>query len=442
MSSPNAEPSGSPREALVSSTIGFFVGFAAVALFSVTAERFRVAMGLGPTQVGLLVAMPALSGSLLRIPFSAWVDTTGGRKPFVVLLTLSIAGMAGLTAVVTALYPDRMSAGMYPLLLILGLLSGCGIAVFSVGASQVSYWFPRATQGRALAAYAGIGNLAPGIFSMILPFALAGLGLSGTYIVWLTLLIAGTLIYSVKGRNSWYFQYRKSGLDPETATLKAAARGQELFPSSSLAGGLKISARKWRTWVLVLVYFTSFGGFVSLTAWLPTYWTSYFHVAPVVAGLLTGLFAILSSGIRIVGGVMSDHLRRGGENTAILALLIMLNGAALLTLTDKFEVAVPAVLLMAMGMGICSAAVFKMVPQEVPEAVGGATGWVGGIGAFGGFVIPPIMGYAVRQHGEQGYPLGFVTFIVLALLGLSITWVLKYSDESRETNEAASGRAQ
>ena len=28
----------------------------------------------------LLVAVPALSGSLLRIPFAAWVDTTGGRK--------------------------------------------------------------------------------------------------------------------------------------------------------------------------------------------------------------------------------------------------------------------------------------------------------------------------------------------------------------------------
>lgn len=395
-------------------------------------------MGLGPTQVGLLVAMPSLSGSLLRIPFSAWVDTTGGRQPFLVLLTLSIAGMAGLTAVAGVLYPDRLGADMYPLLLALGLLSGCGIAVFSVGASQVSYWFPRSTQGRALAAYAGIGNLAPGAFSMVLPFALAGLGLSGTYIVWLTLLVLGTVVYAIKGRNSWYFQYRRAGLDPVTAAQKASAMGQELFPSASLAGGLRISASKWRTWVLVSVYFTSFGGFVSLTAWLPTYWTSFFHVTPAVAGLLTGLFAILSSGIRIVGGVMSDQLRRGGENTAILALLIMLNGAALLTLTDKFEVAVPAVLLMAMGMGICSAAVFKMVPQEVPEAVGGATGWVGGIGAFGGFVIPPIMGYAVRQHGAQGYPLGFVTFIVLALFGLSVIWVLKYSDESRESQRAVS----
>ncbi len=417
--------------------MGFFVGFAAVALFSVTAESFRTVMGLGPTQVGFLVAMPALSGSLLRIPFSAWVDTTGGRRPFLVLLTLSIIGMLGLTLVVTILYPDRLGGGMYPVLLVLALLSGCGIAVFAVGASQVSYWFPRARQGQALAVYAGVGNLAPGIFSMVLPFLLVGWGLSGTYVVWLALLVSGTVIYALRGRNAWYFQFRDRGTDPAEARRRAAEMGQELFPSASLTGGLRLSARKWRTWVLVCVYFTSFGGFVALTAWLPTYWTSFFGMGPLGAGLLTGCFAVLCSAIRILGGAMSDQLRQGGENTAILALLIMLNGAALLTLTDQFEVAVPAVLLMAVGMGICSAAVFKMVPQEVPEAVGGATGWVGGLGAFGGFVIPPIMGFAVRQHGAQGYPLGFVTFLVLAVLGLSLVWVLKYTGESRDDERVA-----
>ncbi|MGE3527444.1 MAG: nitrate/nitrite transporter [Gemmatimonadales bacterium] len=428
---------GTPREGLLSATLGFFVGFAAVALFSVTAESFRTAMGLGPTQVGLLVAMPALSGSLLRIPFSAWVDTTGGRRPFLVLLTLSIIGMLGLTVVVTALYPDRLGQGTYPLLLVLGLLSGCGIAVFAVGASQVSYWFPRARQGQALAVYAGVGNLAPGIFSMVLPFVLVGWGLSSTYVVWLVLLVGGTVIYALRGRNAWYFQFRDRGAEPAEARRRAAEMGQELFPSAGLTGGLRLSARKWRTWVLVCVYFMSFGGFVALTAWLPTYWTSFFGIGPLGAGLLTGCFAVLSSAIRILGGAMSDQLRQGGENTAILALLIMLNGAALLTLTDQFEVAVPAVLLMAVGIGICSAAVFKMVPQEVPEAVGGAAGWVGGFGAFGGFVIPPIMGFAVRQHGAKGYPLGFVTFLVLAFLGLSLVWVLKYTGESRDDRRAA-----
>ena len=329
-------------------------------------------MGLEPMQVGLLVAMPALSGSLLRIPFSAWVDTTGGRRPFLVLLSLSAMGMLGLSLVVTFLYPDRLDQGSYPLLLALGLLSGCGIAVFSVGISQVSYWFPRARQGQALAVYAGVGNLAPGVFSLVLPFVLVWWGLAGTYLAWLTLLVVGTVAYGLTGRNAWYFQFRERGLNPTEARQQASELGQELFPSASVTEGLRISARKWRTWVLVCVYFTTFGGFVALTAWLPTYWTSLFGLSSVVAGLLTGLYAVLASTVRILGGVMSDQLQKGGENTAILALLIMLQGAGLMTLTDQFEVAVPAVLLMAMGMGICNAAVFKMVPQEVPEAVGGA----------------------------------------------------------------------
>ncbi len=106
-----------PNEALIAATIGFFVGFAAVALFNVTAKNFKEAMGLDPVQVGLLVAMPMLSGSLLRIPFSAWVDTDGGRKPMLTLLGMSIVGLLGLIWLIVAYYPNNLSAGLYPLLL-------------------------------------------------------------------------------------------------------------------------------------------------------------------------------------------------------------------------------------------------------------------------------------------------------------------------------------
>ena len=79
---------GTPGSSLFAATLGFAAGFAAVALFGPTASRFQQVMHLSPIMVGFLVSAPALSGSLLRIPFSAWVDTTGGRKPFLVLLTL------------------------------------------------------------------------------------------------------------------------------------------------------------------------------------------------------------------------------------------------------------------------------------------------------------------------------------------------------------------
>ncbi|MGW8251567.1 MAG: MFS transporter, partial [Anaerolineales bacterium] len=191
-----ADVKGNPRQGLFGATLGFFAGFAAVSLFGPTANRFKDVMELTPVMIGLLVAVPSLSGSLLRIPFGAWVDTTGGRKPFLVLLWLSVVGMLGLTAVVYFLYPDRLSSSLYPLLLLLGMLSGCGIATFSVGIGQVSYWFPQKRQGTALGTYAGVGNLAPGLFSFLLPVALSSWGLSGAYLAWLIFLALDFLAHA------------------------------------------------------------------------------------------------------------------------------------------------------------------------------------------------------------------------------------------------------
>ena len=180
------------------------------------------------------------------------------------------------------------------------------------------------------------------------------------------------------------------------------------------------------------IYFTTFGGFIALTAWLPTYWKSYFGVSVVTAGLLTALYSILTSVIRIAGGVLSDHLREGGENTAILALLIMLVGALVMTGSTQLELALPGEVLLAIGMGVCNAAVFKLVPQAVPQAVGGAAGWVGGLGALGGFVLPPVMGFAVSDLGKRGYPIGFIVFVFLSIFALSMIWILKYTREGAE----------
>jgi NNP family nitrate/nitrite transporter-like MFS transporter len=433
---PAEKLNGTPTQALFAATIGFFVGFAAVALFGPTANRFQAVMHLGPMAIGFLVAIPALSGSLLRIPFSAWVDTTGGRKPFLVLLCLSLMGMSGLAMVSYFFYPQHLTAEMFPLLLVLGVLSGCGIATFSVGISQVSYWFPQKKQGRALAVFAGFGNLAPGVFSMLLPFALSRFGLTGSYLIWIAILAVGTVLYALYGRNGWYFQLLRQGKTQQEAQVRASELGQKLVPTASLMDSLRNSARVWRTWALVWIYFTTFGGFIALTAWLPTYWMNFFGVSAVKAGLLTAGFSILASLIRVVGGALSDRLHEGGENTAILALFITLVGALVMTTSHQFELSVPGELLLAFGMGICNAAVFKIVPQAVPHAVGGAAGWVGGLGAFGGFVIPPVMAFAVHNLGTAGYAIGFITFIFLSLFSLSMAWVLKYTQEDAEGTKA------
>ena len=191
---------GNSKQGLTGATLGFFIGFAAVALYGSTAALFKNSFsGVSPILLALLVAAPSLSGSLLRIPFAAWVDTTGGRKPFIVLLVLSIIGMFGLY-VVMAFFRQNLSE-YYWVLFILALLSGCGIATFSVGVSQASYWFPQDKQGSALGIYAGVGNIAPGIFMIIVPnIAIPLWGLSGSYLAWLIFLVIGTIIYIFIGK--------------------------------------------------------------------------------------------------------------------------------------------------------------------------------------------------------------------------------------------------
>jgi NNP family nitrate/nitrite transporter-like MFS transporter len=420
---------GTPAIGLRAATLGFFIGFAAVALFGSTALRLKETMDLSPFELSLLIAVPALTGSLLRIPFSGWVDTTGGKRPLLTLLVVSVVGMVGLTAMILLYYPDGFTRAFYIPTLVFGALSGCGIATFSVGASQVSYWFSKRRQGRALAVFAGVGNLAPGLFSLILPVAMVSLDLGGAYVVWLGLLVVGTALYGLFGRNAWYFQYIQSGNTPQEARTRAEEQGQELFPSGGMLKSLVLSARMWQTWALVSVYFTTFGGFIALTAWFPTYWVKFHDFGAVTAGVLTAGYSIATSLIRILGGVMSDRLKEGGENTGVLALVIMLMGAMMMTLSHQYQLAIPGMILMAFGMGKCNAAVFKLVPQLIPHAVGGANGWVGGLGALGGFLIPLALGYAVTDLGSDGYPVGFVVFIFLALFALTMLWILKYSKE-------------
>lgn len=89
---------GNPNRGLFGATLGFFVGFAAVALFGATAQKFNEVMHLTPVMIGVLVAISSLSGSLLRIPLLAivihWIGWNGygdGFNVFVLLAILSLS---------------------------------------------------------------------------------------------------------------------------------------------------------------------------------------------------------------------------------------------------------------------------------------------------------------------------------------------------------------
>lgn len=417
---------GTPNQGLFGATFGFFVGFAAVSLFGPTAKLLDQNMMMTSVQLGLLVAMPNLSGALLRIPFGAWVDTTGGRKPFLILLGLSATGMAGLALLFTLIGPNNLTINYYPILLIFALLCGCGIATFSVGIGQVSYWFPKNKQGWALGAYAGFGNIAPGLFSYLVPFLIGAIAITGTYWIWLAFLIGGIIVYYFFAPNAFYFQLRNKGLLPNEAKHEAECRGQELFPQGGVWKGLLKAARIWKTWPLVFLYFTTFGGFLALTVWFPTYWQDYFSKSLTTAGGLTMVYSVLSSVIRVPGGILADRI--GGVATLIISMSITLIGAIILVFVNSFWMAITGLLLMSIGMGVNNAGVFKLVPIYIEKAVGGGSGWVGGLGALGGFAIPPIMGVFVEYFGKPGYSYGFYIFIGLSVLSLGLIYLLKKTE--------------
>ncbi len=424
MPSPSrAQVRGSAQRSLIGATIGFFIGFGAVSLFGPTAQSFIKVMHLVPSQVGLLVAMPMLTGSLLRIPFGAWVDRNGGKKPFLVLLLASLVGIAGLYWMLLTMYPDHLTQTQYPWLLFFGALGGCGIATFSVGIGQVAYWYPKAQQGKALAFYAGFGNTSPGLVAIILPLIIAFGGLWVGYLVSLIIVVGGIGLYLMLGYNAPSFQLEhQHGMARRDAEAIARKHGQELYPAGSVLRTLLDAAGSWRTWPLVGLYFTSFGGFLALTAWLPMFWGSYYHAPHWVALGLTAGFSLFSSIIRVPGGSWAD--RFGGERVALLAYLTLLVGATVMATSQQFGLTVLGEILVGAGMGVANAAVFKLVPHYVPDAVGGTAGWVGGLGALGGFVVPPMLGRIAQALGPIGYVRGYLVYVALALLSLALTGLL------------------
>jgi NNP family nitrate/nitrite transporter-like MFS transporter len=416
-----------PRAALAWTTLAFFAGFSGVSAFGPIVPKLKQAMDVGPFLLGILAASPALTGSLLRIPFGAMVDRMGGKKPILILLLLAAAGVAGITAMFSIVGTPR--ASHYPFFLIFGILCGCGIAVFSVGVPAVSYWYPQRKQGTALAVYGGLGNLAPGMFALLLPFLVVNLGFTGAYVFWLAALLVMTGLVFARMKDAPYFQYKEMGMDIDPDALLLAC-GEELVPTGKAMDSIRKAGADWRTWVLTFLYFITFGGFIALTVWFPTFWTECFKIGLVQAGLLTAAFSLSTSILRVFGGIASDKL--GGLLVAQLSFGAVAAGSLVIFAGgSSMAAAFTGQMLLALGMGVANAAVFKLVPRFTPKAVGGAAGIIGGLGAFGGFALPPILGIFVRLNGEAGYSQGFAVFLGLAIAGFGFLMVLKKYTEAR-----------
>lgn len=416
---------GSPTRGLTMATFAFFAGLTTIVFYGVAGPTFRDSLGISGALLGLLLSSPHISKVLLRVPFGAWVDEIGGRKPFLILFALTLAGIGGLVGTLFLFYPDDFGSHLYVPLLVFGILAGSGGATFSVGIAQTSYWFPEEKQGFAMGAFAGAGNIGPGVMNYLIPVLIGVGGLTLAYTGWLAIVTVIAGLYAVFGVNPYYFQLVQKDIEKEEAKELAREIGQEVFPSGGTKESLKESSLNRWTWVLVFLYTVSYGGgFTALSTWYPTYWNLFHELSLTMAGLLAGLFVVYGSLVRIPGGSLSD--RFGGENVATVSFGVMVVGSAVVTVSGTIVPALVGTMILGTGMGVANAAIFELVPKYVPDAVGGASGWIGGIGGAGTLIVLPFLGIFVDVFGEVGYAWGFSMFVALSAICTAIVFALKY----------------
>src|SRR3989337_1502038 len=74
---------------LVVATVGFTVFFAVWVMFAIVGIPVRKEFGLSDGEFAVLVAIPILAGSILRVPLGMLTDLVGGRLVFTSLLVVT-----------------------------------------------------------------------------------------------------------------------------------------------------------------------------------------------------------------------------------------------------------------------------------------------------------------------------------------------------------------
>jgi NNP family nitrate/nitrite transporter-like MFS transporter len=232
-----------------------------------------------PSEMGWLIGIPVLTGSLFRLPLGMATDQWGGRKVLGLLLLLS--------AVPTWLVSVCDSYWQFCLA---GLGFGFVGTSFAVGIAYTSVWFPATRQGTALGIF-GAGNAGAALTSLGAPHLLNWLTDHGQnldrwrvlpQIYAVALLVTGIVFLSATRTRL-----------PTGGGSKTMA--QRLAPLRSM-----------RVWRFGLYYFYVFGGFVALAQWLVPYYVNAYTMSVAMAGALAACNSLPSGVIRALGGWMSD----------------------------------------------------------------------------------------------------------------------------------------
>ncbi len=385
-------------------------------------------------QLFWLAALPGLSGATLRIFYSFMVPVFGGRL-WTTLTTWSL--------IIPALgigYAVQNPDTPYVILLLLALLCGFGGGNFASSMSNISFFFPKAEKGNALALNAGLGNLGVSVVQFVVPLAItAGIfgGLGGD----------PTMVASATGEAPLWLQ--NAGFIFVPFIILAAlgnwfGMNDIASAKASFAEQAVIFQRK-HNWIMCWLYTGTFGSFIGYSAGFPLLTKTLFPDVNVLQFAFLGpLVGALS---RSGTGWLSD--RFGGGRVTFWAFVLMMIGVSgvlyfigIKEQPNAFWGFFASFLLLFFATGVGNASTFQMIPAIMRKEMGrlmpqataeerrlqaekesaAITGFTSAIAAFGAFFIPKGYGTSIMLTG--GPEAALWSFLIFYITCLAITWAV------------------
>ncbi|WP_309055983.1 MFS transporter [Streptomyces sp.] len=289
------------RRNLVVSVLSEHVGFSVWTFWSVLVLFMNPDIGFtfDAGEKFLLVAVPTVVGSLLRLPYSYAVTRYGGRN-----WTVFATGILLVPTSLTLYFVQRPGTPLWVFLAI-GALGGVGGGTFASSMTNVTALFPRRHQGWALGLNAGGGNVGVAVVQLV---GLAVVSLAGhTHPSYVAAVYLPLIVF---------------------VTLLAAWKMDNVDAVRTSPGARREAARDPDTWLISALYVGTFGSFIGYGVAFGLVLQNEFGASPLEAVSYTFLGPLLGSASRPFGGWLAD--RSGGARVTFVTLLGMGAGTLLL----------------------------------------------------------------------------------------------------------------
>jgi MFS family permease len=342
------------------------------------ATSFGVSYGL----VSLAVAAAALGKLASDVPAGVLLARLGLRNAMVFGTGLVAVCMAGMAL-----------AENFALLVIFGVLSGIGTALWSISRhSFIATAVPIETRGRAISVFGGINRI--GLFAgpaaggfLATAFGLrSSFGLASVFAV-VALILALRYVDAGAGgiAGGGHPRWRLLGEVVRTHARELAAPG--------IAQVFGQMIRQGRQFII------------------PIYAAEVLHLDPAKIGLVMTLGAILDMSMFIPAGFVMD--RFGRKVAAVPSFAVMAVGVALIPLASSFGTLVAVAIIIGLGNGLGAGTMMTLGADLAPRrALGEFLGVWRLIGDAGSFMGPVAVGLIAGHAGLNG------SAIVLALIGV------------------------